>query len=61
MEEQVNLKYIKLNIDSCKDTNAKTPLCDSCLDTYYMNVDTCTSCANDKCKTCSDSSNNCGN
>ena len=49
MEEQVNLKYIKLNIDSCKDTNAKTPLCDSCLDTYYMNVDTCTSCANDKC------------
>ena len=36
-------------IDSCKDANAKTPLCNSCLDTYYMNVDTCTSCANDKC------------
>ena len=38
-----------INIDSCKDVNAKTPLCENCKDTYYMNVDTCTSCANDKC------------
>ncbi len=37
-----------LNKDLCKDTNAITPLCD-CKDTYYLNVDTCTPCANDKC------------
>ena len=51
LQTKLLLKYIiafYLHADSCKDTNATTPLCD-CKSTYYMNVDTCTSCANDKC------------